>query len=511
MTVAEAPVRPRPPRAVHPSPLSVGRLLWLELRRNAMPWMFPLLAALFVFDPFRTAMSYPPLWDLRASVVVNKLLPDFVAFVAGVAAWMGSRDSRRHTADLVTATARPRWAAWLVTWAATAIWAVILYLCGVAVIYGVTATQATWGHPLWWPVAVGCAELAVISALGFAAGTFFPGRFTAPLAAVAAFFVSLEGFKIAVSQSSVYALLSPTTSVPGTDVGVFSRYVPDVAIAQLMFLAGLTVALLGVLGLARGAEGGLRLRRAAAVLTVVGVAAAGTAVELVGTAREGKASVTIPALHDAANDRPIAFTPVCRPAGGVPVCVHPAYRADLPQVTAALAPVLREISGLPGAPVRITEVGDVGLSTTPGTISGTPPELSFGMPSTVGSFGQTKPGFAGSLQVTLVTAFIPGDGAPGGGPAGSGSAGSGSSHGAVTPGVQARQAVQEGLLLAAGFRLPAQPQQLYAYGWPGALPTRQVRAAAERFAALPAATRHAWLAAHLAALRAGRITLAQLQ
>ena len=117
MTVAEAPARPRPARAGHPSPMSLWRLLGLELRRNAMPWMFPLLAALFVFDPFRTAMDYPPLWDIRASVVVNKLLPDFVAFVAGVAAWMGSRDSRRHTADLVTATPRPRWAAWLVTWA----------------------------------------------------------------------------------------------------------------------------------------------------------------------------------------------------------------------------------------------------------------------------------------------------------------------------------------------------------------------------------------------------------
>ena len=38
----------------------------------------------------------------------------------------------------------------------------------------------------------------------------------------------------------------------------------------------------------------------------------------------------------------------------------------------------------------------------------------------------------------------------------------------------------------------------------------QVNAAAQRFAALPAATRHAWLAAHLAALRAGHLTLAQL-
>jgi hypothetical protein len=37
-----------------------------------------------------------------------------------------------------------------------------------------------------------------------------------------------------------------------------------------------------------------------------------------------------------------------------------------------------------------------------------------------------------------------------------------------------------------------------------------VSVAAQRFAALPASARHAWLAAHLAALRAGTITLAQI-
>ena len=62
---------------------------------------------------------------------------------------------------------------------------------------------------------------------------------------------------------------------------------PDVAIAQLIVLTGLTVAVLGVLGLSRHAQGGPRLRRAAVVLTAVGVAAARTAVVLTGTAREG--------------------------------------------------------------------------------------------------------------------------------------------------------------------------------------------------------------------------------
>jgi hypothetical protein len=37
-----------------------------------------------------------------------------------------------------------------------------------------------------------------------------------------------------------------------------------------------------------------------------------------------------------------------------------------------------------------------------------------------------------------------------------------------------------------------------------------IAAAARRFAALPPAVRHDWLVTHLAALRAGRITLAQL-
>ncbi len=485
MTLTDAPAPPRPRDAGHPSPVSLWRLLWLELRRNAMPWMFPLLAALFVFDPFRTAMDYPPLWDLRASVVVNKLLPDFVAFVAGVAAWMGSRDSRRRTVDLVAATPRPRWGAQLITWTATACWAVILYLCGVAVIYGVTATQATWGGPLWWPVAAGCAELLVICALGFAVGALFPSRFTAPLAAVGAFFLCLEGFHNAVGQSSVYALLSPTTSVPPDDIGVFYHYLPDVAIAQLMFLLGLTAVVLGALGLAQAADGGLGLRRAAAVLSVVGLAATGTAIGLVGTAHEGAAGEVIPALHDAANDRLIAFTPVCGPAGRVPVCVHPAYRPYLDEVRAAFRPVLNEVTGLPGAPARITEMGDPTLSMPTGKLGGSPPVFYYSMPVLGSAFGQTTRGFTQNLQDLFVAAFIAGP---------RGFVGQG--------GTPAQQVVQIVLLKAIGSQ--------WGPPGPGSAPRRAMAEAVTRFTALSAATRHAWLAAHLAALRAGHITLAQL-
>ena len=93
--------------------------------------------------------------------------------------------------------------------------------------------------------------------------------------------------------------------------------------------------------------------------------------------------------------------------------------------------------------------------------------------------------------------------------------------------IYAQQAVQAALLQGAGIPFAAQPRVLDAYGmqasWALATGNGQVRgsngpgpatgpvyAAARRFAALPAATRHAWLASHLAALRAGHLTLAQL-
>jgi hypothetical protein len=540
MTATSTPVRPRPAAFRPPSVVPAWRLLRLELRRSPMPWTFPLLAALFVFDPYRTAMGYPAVWTIRASVLPNKLLPDFVVFVVGIAAWVGSRDGRRHTLDLVEITPRPRWAGQLAAWAATTIWAIIGFLAGTAVLYGVIATQATWGGPPFWPVIVSCAELAALTALGFVAGALFPSRFTAPLAAVAAFLLSLEGFRNAVGRSSALAVLSPTTYVPSNDAGVFYPYPPDVAIDQLMFLAGLAVVVLGVLGLARSSGIGPGLRRGAAVLTAAGAACALTAAALAGTARQampgtGPASRAaaslptqgiwiIPALHDAASDRAIPYTPVCATVS-VPVCIHPAFRDFLPNVTAGLGPVLRELAGLPGAPVRVEQIASgsrvgppgsligvnsgpgvlAGVNTGPGVLAGTPPVFWYTadmLPAR--SFAQTPLTFRQSLQGALVAAFLPASVA---GPGGQGGGG----PGPVAPAVTARMAVQSALLLVVGVPADAQPDVLGPPWVPlPAARQAQVNAAAQRLAALPAAARHAWLASHLAALRAGHLTLAQL-
>ncbi|MGI9008118.1 MAG: hypothetical protein ACR2FU_18315 [Streptosporangiaceae bacterium] len=215
MTVASAPVRPALPAAAWRPSAGHGKLFLIELR-NALPWVLPLIAVLFWFDSYRTSTGLPAPWVQRTfySFGQGHTLVDFGPFVAGVAAWMGSRDGRRGMTDLVTATARPRWSAQAATWAATTCWAVGAYLAFTGVLLAVTAGQVPWGGPPWWPVAVGAAGVAAFSAAGFAAGAWFPGRFTAPVAAFAGFFVMLMSSRTGFRYSSGWAGCTCAAAAP---------------------------------------------------------------------------------------------------------------------------------------------------------------------------------------------------------------------------------------------------------------------------------------------------------
>jgi hypothetical protein len=366
-----------------------------------MPWILPLIAVLFWFDSYRPSTTQPMIWVVHTfwNMGQGHTIIDFGPFVAGVAAWTGSRDGRRGIADLVTTTARPRWAAQLATWAATAVWAVGAYLAFVGVMFGVYAYQGMQGSPPWWWVVVGAAAVTAFSAAGFAVGVLFPSRFAAPLAAFGGFLVMIMSSQTGFSHTSGWALILPTNSNGNYQSlsGIFYPYLPDLPIARVMFLAGIAVAVLGLLGWPAGA-GGPWLRRTAVAVTLAGVAAAGTGVGLASTARLGPHGMVIPALHDVASDRPIRYAPVCGQSAGVPVCLNPAYRQFLPDVTAALRPVLGEVAGLPGAPARAAQVAGAYSSSegepgAPMTISGQPPVLS--MPLTAAAVGVLSAGASG--------------------------------------------------------------------------------------------------------------------
>jgi hypothetical protein len=479
MNAVSTMVRTQSPRPARSVP-GFTRLLRLELFRSPWPWMVPLLIALFYFDTFRTAAGYLPTWTLRASVVVNHLAPDLVPFAAGISAWVGSRDGRRSMTDLLAATSRAGWSRRGAGLVASLCWMLGLYLVFVAVLYGITAQQATWGGPPLWPVAVGAAELAAASAIGFAAGVFVPTRYTAPLVAVGSYLLVIVAYRQALNATGGNALLSPTTSVPNIDAGLFYR-IPDLSIAQVMFLAGIAVAGVGILGLP-AAAGGRILRGAAAVITLAGVAAAATAVGLTGSARLDAHGVVVPRLHEAASDRPVPYTPSCAQAAGVPVCVHPAFGKYLKSLTAALTPVFGELSDLAGVPVRVQQVPNPDTNQPGGgvgTIGGSPPVFNLPMPD------PTSRVFGDNIRTDLVTTYITGSG-----------------DYVSLVGTPAQQAVEMGLLKAAGVQEPPKGTRQP--------PPVAISAAASRFAALSGAARHAWLTAHVSALRAGQLPLAQV-
>jgi hypothetical protein len=509
MTAASARTVFAPRRAVPAAALGTGRLLRLELRRSAMLWMVPVAVALFWYHTYRSSMQLPAMWNLRAMTMQHGALLDFVPPVTGAAAWMGWRDSRRRMTDLVGATARPRWAAQIVTWSAITFWAMVAYLGCVAVTYAMIARQAAWGGPLWWPAAVGAVGIPALTAVGFAVATFLPSRLTTPLVTVGAFFALGFSSQGAHTDRSVW-LLSPQLAGsadigPDPGIGTFYHYLPDLSIAQVIFLTGLALAAIGALGLPAH-SGGRWLRRSAAGLAAAGLLAAIAAVALVGTGRADQhGMVVIPALHDAANDRPIRYTPVCSRTR-IPVCLNPAYAAYLPVVASAVGPVLREVAGLPGAPTRISQ----SAPTFAQDVSGN--GVTIGMPGLLvlpgllpGQQGTTAAQFATMVRantaVNIVARLLSGQSAD-----------------------QAQQAVAAALLQVAGaLNLPAnaprssgqQPGNARQAGVAdNAPPTPPLSppelAAASRFAALPATARHAWLVTHLAALGSGQITLAQL-
>jgi hypothetical protein len=164
--------------------------------------------------------------------------------------------------------------------------------------------------------------------------------------------------------------------------------------------------------------------------------------------------------------------------------VHPAFRVYLHEVADALAPVLAEVANLPGAPVRAEQVAIKDLVANPrlggvGAIGGSPPVFYLPMPDPSGRV------LSDNIRTDLVTTYITGSG-----------------DYVSLVGTPAQQAVEMGLLMAAGVQEPPlgtrQP------------PPKAISTAASRFAALPLADRHAWLTAHVSALRAGHLPVGQV-
>ncbi len=197
-------------------------LLRIELRRNTVLLLLPVLAALAVLSPAWRHLSALALWPGR-SIDAQTALQGVAPLFAGAAAWVSGRERRRAMDDLLATTPRSAWARLLTMWAATTLWGVLLYLVIVAVILGVTARQATWGAPVPWPLLVGLLELPAFAALGCTLGHALPSRFTPPLVGVVAFVAQGLGVTL-VDRGSTLGLLTP--GYPSISFSVWSASSP---------------------------------------------------------------------------------------------------------------------------------------------------------------------------------------------------------------------------------------------------------------------------------------------
>jgi hypothetical protein len=367
-------------------------------------------------------------------------------------------------------------AAWLVSLA----WMVAFYLALGAIFLSVTATQATWGSPQWWPVIDGLAALIMCSAAGFALGLWLRARFVTPLVAVGTLAVIL-GIRSAAANNHAagIGLLSPIYPAFGLNASVFYAPQPDLPMLK-------AICYLGVLGMALGGTAWYfradrpSLRRAGAALPAAGLALAAIAGVLDATAHTDSHGIIVPAFHDAAADHAVPYTPVCSRTR-LPVCVHPAYDggSELTVLATIINKIAAPVVGVPGMPVRAEQVpaGKISL----GGVQGNPPMLPFQPFILHGTSLQPaafEVFFKDSLALSL---FVP-----------------------VRSPVEHATPAQRALAL---YLL----RQAHDTVDPRLIPADSaVTAAAARLTALPPAARTTWLTTHLAAIRSGSLTLADI-
>ncbi|MGH2558486.1 MAG: hypothetical protein ACRDJH_05425 [Thermomicrobiales bacterium] len=456
-----------------------GRILWIELRRNELLLLFPVVMLLYGFGTWESVLNLSVVFWVENSVEARNSVALLGPFAGVVAAWMTGRDRRRGLDDLIATTPRPALSRDLTVWAATALLGIAAYAVVAAVILGRTALRASWDGPYLSILVPGFCTIVAMAAIGYPIGRILPRRVTAIL--VGAGSIILIALPITVWDSWL-GYLSPAFAAD-TPLSAWWGVQPNIALAQSIFLLG--VACLGLAGIAAVS----RARRVALPVLLVAIV---TAAVGIGTIRSG--------VHAAGEPEIAAYDPACA-GDAVMVCVHPAFEGVLDDLVAGTEVIIAPFVGLEGVPTRLDQQAP------------RPPDDSGGVFSDVMS-GEVDgailagPGFSiedpvdvGAVFVALnqITAQILG---PPPMP-----------DGQDTAAWEARLVIRLGLLQAAGYDLTCNGDEMVESGLlsSSSLAYHGVSCSAfERFVALNPATRNEWLRQNYEAIRAGEITLEDL-
>ncbi|WP_326563733.1 hypothetical protein [Micromonospora peucetia] len=320
------------------------RVLRIELRRSAAPWVGLLLLAIGVAHLGLRNDASGRWTTLAALHRVGLLLLIPLALAGG--AWYSRRERRQRMDELLATTPRPGAQRRLVAAAAVAVTVLAAHLLTFAVGAVRVAPNATYLPPgLPQTVAVGAVALVAAAWLGLSLGRVLPQPVVAPAAAVVA-----AGAIIAMKSSFTsdlddqipgFALLDPL--LDGGDE--FSVILNRVHAGQALWLVGLAVTAAGLLSAGRP--------RQVAFALVPALVGGALAVPLLPA---GGPTAAYAFDHGAA-------ALVC--ADGEPrVCVTRVHAATLPEVVGPARASLATLAKLPDAPTsaveRVERVGATG-------------------------------------------------------------------------------------------------------------------------------------------------------
>jgi hypothetical protein len=308
-------------------------MLGLELRRG--PWWLAGVAAAVVTWRVSASMQQlgVTLWPEASRGVAYALV--LLGPAAGaLGSWAGGRDEQFGLHHLTAGGPRtPLTRHWTLL-VAVSLPLMLGYLLGAIPNLLHASRQATWGGPDIPLMLVGLVAIPAYVALGYVVGRLGRRWLTAPLVALGIYF----GQYLLIVKSGPAQLLVPFPTGQLTPWLLPPHEVAMSAVVWWTFVAVASIAALKVVVTTsrRGrsiAVGALTFAMAAATWAASGV------MRHEAWAAEG---------HSTAE-------PVCDVSGLPTVCVHPAYRALLPETVELVRPVLAPLEGIPGSPLLVEQ------------------------------------------------------------------------------------------------------------------------------------------------------------
>lgn len=328
------------------------RLIQLDFRHGYGFLIVPVLIAAGCWYFLVRDQSEVVLWG-RASVELSWAFAIIGPVGGAWGAWLAGRDRRSRTETLLESTATPGAVHDVRLLTVPVLGALFAYAGIAAVVIVRTATEATWGGPVWTVIAFGAALIAAYTLVGTIAGILFPARLTPFVAGVGLLLFTTLSYTYVDSNSS-YSYLAPfrwVSDVHRYDNVLFHRGSVLVSFAVAFALvAGVVVAALGVLAFARA-------RRPVAV--GLGVLAVIILVPSIGTAVEPYSQQTFAFLRGEQSVGPVRNPPLVCAGEVVETCVHKAFQGQLDDVAALADAIVAPVAGLPGVPTRFEQRADV--------------------------------------------------------------------------------------------------------------------------------------------------------